>query len=178
MSLFPLSSIIKDRSLTGAPIFFVIYSRDVASLSGAEQDLFSRAAVKVMNELFSREDLSEMVGREVDELSQRDLEELLEREVDLSESTMDIAARELTSYIDDVELAALDGVLVPRSPAAPLLVVSMKANLRHAGAALGTTSLTQPWCVWSSQPDPVARRRCVVCIWCEPQVRVADARLV
>lgn len=83
-----------------------ILARDVASLSGAEQDLFSRAAVKVMNELFSREDLSEMVGREVDELSQRDLEELLEREVDLSESTMDIAARELTSYIDDVELAA------------------------------------------------------------------------
>lgn len=59
-----------------------------------------------MNELFSREDLSDMVGREVDELSQRDLEELLEREVDISESTMDIAARELTSYIDDVELAA------------------------------------------------------------------------
>lgn len=83
-----------------------ILARDVASLSGAEQDLFSRAAVKVMNELFSREDLSDMVGREVDELSQRDLEELLEREFDLNESTMEVATRELTSYIDDSALVA------------------------------------------------------------------------
>ena len=51
---------------------------------------------------------------------------------------------------DDVELAALDGMLVPLSLAAPLLVVSMKANLRHAGAALSTASLTQPQCVWSA----------------------------
>ncbi|RXW19554.1 hypothetical protein EST38_g6289 [Candolleomyces aberdarensis] len=85
-----------------------IIARDVASLSGAEQDLFSRAAVKVMNELFSREDLSEMVGREVDELSQRDLEDLLEREFDLNEISLDVAARELTSYIDDDLVARAD----------------------------------------------------------------------
>ena len=93
-----------------------------------------------MNELFSREDLSEMVGREVDELSQRDLEELLEREVDLSESTMDIAARELTSYIDDVELAArADKEEGASTPAPAQMVTRLAWHVRsHSGCNANT----------------------------------------
>ena len=59
-------------------------SRDVSS---TDSDLFGRAAAKVMNDLFSREELSEVYGRDFDgDLTWRDVTELVEREsIDMSE---------------------------------------------------------------------------------------------
>lgn len=68
-----------------------VLTRDVAAPPSAQPDLFGRAAIKVLNDLLSREELSEMFGRDVDELSQRELEELFEREVEFDE---ELAARQ------------------------------------------------------------------------------------
>jgi len=67
-------------------------ARDIVAPS-AEQDLFGRAAVKVINNLFSREELSDMLGRdvEVEGLSRRELDELVQREIEFDEA---LAARQ------------------------------------------------------------------------------------
>jgi len=66
-------------------------ARDVASLS-AQDSLFGRAALKVISDLYSREELSELFGRDVDELSLRDLEELLERDTEGAEGAATAAS--------------------------------------------------------------------------------------
>jgi len=76
-----------------APTVEDVNARDVAAPS-AEQELFGRAAAKVMNDLFSREDLNEIFGREVEELTQRDIDELFEREIEVGDMITDMAARQ------------------------------------------------------------------------------------
>jgi hypothetical protein len=75
----------------GAETVEEVLSRDVSS---TESDLFGRAAAKVMNDLFSREELSEVYGRDFDgDLTWRDVTELVEREsIDMSE-VEELAAR-------------------------------------------------------------------------------------
>lgn len=75
----------------GAETVEEVLSRDVSS---AESDLFGRAAAKVMNDLFSREELTEVYGRDFDgDLTWRDVTELMEREaIDMSEIE-ELAAR-------------------------------------------------------------------------------------
>jgi len=51
-------------------------ARDVSAQNG----LFGRAAIKVLNELYNREELSDLFGRDMDELDLRDLAELIERD--------------------------------------------------------------------------------------------------
>jgi len=68
----------------------ILAARD-AALS-TQNSLFSRAAIQVLNDLYSREELSELFGREVDELSLRDLEELLERAQDAGSPATPAAA--------------------------------------------------------------------------------------
>ncbi|TEB24696.1 hypothetical protein FA13DRAFT_1297385 [Coprinellus micaceus] len=75
----------------GAETVEEVLSRDVSS---TDSDLFGRAAAKVMNDLFSREELSEVYGRDFDgDLTWRDVTELVEREsIDMSE-VEELAAR-------------------------------------------------------------------------------------
>lgn len=115
------------------------FSRDVAP--SAQQDLFGRAAAKVMSDLFSREELNEMFGREVDELSQRDIEELFQREVEVDEAIA-IAAREAAENFefearqeDDLEESA--AIEAPaQTESAPPKPKSGEEKPREAGGSL------------------------------------------
>ncbi|TFK20112.1 hypothetical protein FA15DRAFT_141745 [Coprinopsis marcescibilis] len=72
-----------------APVFANIAAQDVQTRDIEELDLFGRAAVDVLNDIYGREELQELLGREFDddyELTARDIEDLLEREVEVDES--------------------------------------------------------------------------------------------
>jgi hypothetical protein len=60
-----------------------VEARDVAN---TDSELFGRAVAEVFNDLYSREELSDLVGRDIEEFTTRDLEELMEREFDIDES--------------------------------------------------------------------------------------------
>lgn len=92
-------------------------SRDVSS---TESDLFGRAAAKVMNDLFSREELSEVYGRDIDgDLTWRDVTELVEREsIDMSELE-ELAARAAAPQQSPDAPASGDVPATPKSPKNP-----------------------------------------------------------
>lgn len=75
----------------GAETVEEVLSRDV---SDTESDLFGRAAAKVMNDLFSREELAEAYGREFEsDITWRDVLELTEREAGVMAEAEELAAR-------------------------------------------------------------------------------------
>jgi hypothetical protein len=59
-------------------------SRDV--VANTDSELFGRAVAEVFNDLYSREELSELMERDIEEFTTRDLAELMEREFDVEES--------------------------------------------------------------------------------------------
>jgi len=70
-------------------------ARDVAE----QGDLYERSDIEALSEIFTREELNEYFGRDIEELSTREFEELMERQVEVDE---DIFAR----HFEEVEVDA------------------------------------------------------------------------
>jgi hypothetical protein len=78
-----LAASVVAPALGAAISFDRVEARDVAN---TDSELFGRAVAEVFNDLYSREELSDLVGRDIEEFTTRDLEELMEREFDIDES--------------------------------------------------------------------------------------------
>ncbi|KAH6919296.1 hypothetical protein BKA70DRAFT_46743 [Coprinopsis sp. MPI-PUGE-AT-0042] len=85
----------------GAAISFDrLETRDVAN---TDSELFGRAVAEVFNDLYSREELSELMERDIEEFTARDLAELMEREFDVDES---LITRDLLDAAEDLDARA------------------------------------------------------------------------
>jgi len=85
----------------GAAISFDrLETRDVAN---TDSELFGRAVAEVFNDLYSREELSELMERDIEEFTTRDLAELMEREFDVDES---LITRDLLDAAEDLDARA------------------------------------------------------------------------
>ncbi|KAH6899247.1 hypothetical protein BKA70DRAFT_743007 [Coprinopsis sp. MPI-PUGE-AT-0042] len=85
----------------GAAISFDrLETRDVAN---TDSELFGRAVADVFNDLYSREELSELMERDIEEFTARDLAELMEREFDVDES---LITRDLLDAAEDLDARA------------------------------------------------------------------------
>jgi len=92
-----LAASIVAPALGAAISFDRLDTRDVAN---TDSELFGRAVAEAFNDLYSREELSELVGRDIEEFTTRDLEELMEREFDIDESMI---ARDLLDATEDLD---------------------------------------------------------------------------
>jgi hypothetical protein len=91
-----------------------IESRDVA----ASQDMFGRAVESALADVYSRDELEDIFGRDYDDLSARDLEELFDREIEIDDSIFardsdDFEARGFFSNIKNT----VKGWFKPKTPA-------------------------------------------------------------
>lgn len=79
----------------GAAISFDrLESREVAA---SPEELFGRAVAEVFNDVYSRDELSELMGRDIAEFTTRELSELMSREYDVDES---LITRDLLDFAE------------------------------------------------------------------------------
>jgi len=84
----------------GAAISFDrVESRDVAT----SEELFGRAVAEAFNDVYTRDELSELMGRDVEEFTARELSELMEREFEVDES---LITRDLLDAAEDLDARA------------------------------------------------------------------------
>jgi len=95
-----LAASIVAPALGAAISFDRLETRDVAN---TDSELFGRAVAEAFNDLYSREELSELVGRDIDEFTARDLEELMEREFDVDE---ELISRDLLDVSEELDARA------------------------------------------------------------------------
>lgn len=92
-----LAASIVAPALGAAISFDRLETRDVAN---TDSELFGRAVAEAFNDLYSREELSELVGRDIEEFTARELEELMEREFEVDESMI---TRDLLDATEDLD---------------------------------------------------------------------------
>lgn len=95
-----LAASIAAPALGAAISFDRLDTRDVAN---TDSQLFGRAVAEVFNDMYTREELSELMERDVEEFTARDLAELMEREFDIDESMI---TRDLLDASEDLDARA------------------------------------------------------------------------
>jgi len=97
-----LAASIAAPALGAAISFDRLDSREVAPSS---EELFGRAVAEIFNDVYTREELSEVMGRDIEEFTTRELSELMSREYDVDES---LITRDL---LDASELDAREPII-------------------------------------------------------------------